>query len=232
MTEVRLKLTPSLPRPASVRSRRRSFGRSWTGRSACWGSATALGTASPRGTPSSTRTASAPGTQSCHPRAAPARWAAEHVEHSLSGLSCDLQSNICTSSATTFALICCAHGTETSGILRTGRLSNPAAARRAPPLMTVPAWVHAPSRYQQHWIRYGLLSLATSYGALWVYRRDPAPASLLIKCGPCHESNVCSSRCIGIAVRLVCTSAVLRALTNPQLNSALEDRNSVEWGDD
>ena len=45
-------------------------------------------------------------------------------------------------------------------------------ARRAPPLMTVPAWVHAPSRYQQHWIRYGLLSLATSYGALWVFRRD------------------------------------------------------------
>ena len=41
--------------------------------------------------------------------------------------------------------------------------------------MTVPAWVHAPSRYQQHWIRYGLLSLATSYGALWVYRHDPRP---------------------------------------------------------
>jgi hypothetical protein len=41
---------------------------------------------------------------------------------------------------------------------------------RAPPLLTPPDWVHAPSTYQQHWIRYSLLSLATSYGALWVYR--------------------------------------------------------------
>ena len=56
--------------------------------------------------------------------------------------------------------------------------------------MTVPAWVHAPSRCQQHWIRYGLLSLATSYGALWVYRRDAAPSALGISPYPGHESNV------------------------------------------
>ncbi len=37
-------------------------------------------------------------------------------------------------------------------------------------MVEVPAWVRAPSRYQQHWLRYAGAGVAATYVALFFYR--------------------------------------------------------------
>ena len=45
---------------------------------------------------------------------------------------------------------------------------------RQPPVLDVPAWVRAPSRYQQYWTRYTLYGAVVAYGVLFLYRCDLA----------------------------------------------------------
>lgn len=45
-----------------------------------------------------------------------------------------------------------------------------AAAARHARLMALPQWLAAPSRYQQHWIRYSLAGLAGLWSARFLYR--------------------------------------------------------------
>ncbi len=47
--------------------------------------------------------------------------------------------------------------------------ANAAAARHAR-LIALPQWLAAPSRYQQHWIRYSLAGLAGLWSARFLYR--------------------------------------------------------------
>eukprot|EP00891_Asterochloris_glomerata_P003299 jgi/Astpho2/3299/Aster-x0572 len=45
-------------------------------------------------------------------------------------------------------------------------------AARQRPMIHLPKWIRMPSKYEQHWIRYTLIGVASSYGALFVYRHS------------------------------------------------------------